>query len=142
MKRESQHLQRLFVLLPILLSSCAFQETALHRIERISGLDLPEGMSEVFSFEDETFTGVAGQYTVFSLTEEVEFFVNPKDGPDDLSEDEKANILYNLEHYYTEVPSSYFPDFSHEFLCARGMENTFVFYFPGDLQIKVFMMGH
>ena len=142
MKTESKHLRRLFVLLPILLSSCSFQETALHRIERISGLNLPEGMSEVFSFEDETFTGVAGQYTVFSLPEEVDFFANTKNEPHNLSEDEKANILYNLENYYTEVPSSYLPDFSHEFLCARGMENTYVFYFPADLEIKVFMMGH
>jgi len=142
MKRESKHFPILFVALPILLSSCAFQETALQRIERFSGLDLPEGMSEVFSFVGETFTGVAGQYTVFSLTEEVELFVNPKDEPYDLSEVEKANIFYNLQHFYTEVPSSYYPDFSHEFLCAQGMETTYALYFPGDLQIKVLMMGH
>jgi hypothetical protein len=126
----------------MILSSCAFQQTALQRIEHFSGLDLPDDMTEIFNSTHETFTGVAGQYAVFSLKEETDIFVGPKQGEPDLDENKKNEILYYLENFFEEVPTEYYPDFSKEFKCAIGAESTYVLYFPSDLEIKVLMMGH
>ncbi len=124
------------------LTSCAFSTPAQRRIERISGLRLPDHMSEVFNFVDQTFTGVAGQYAVFSLSEETDLFSKEKEENEVLDESAINNLLSFLETSFAEVPLEYYPDFTLGYQALLGMESTYAFYYPNVLEIKVLMMGH
>ena len=121
------------------LASCGIKEDAKSRIERFSNISLPDDMTEVYNYRDTTFTGVAGQYTVFKLKEESNLFEEKEEQA--LTEVEKDNILYYLKDIY-KIPEKYYLDFDKEYQYVTGNENTYAFYYPDDLELKVFMGGH
>lgn len=121
------------------LAGCIFKEDAKGRIERLSNITLPEDIIEIYNFTDTTFTGVAGQYTVFKLSEKLNKFEGKEECT--LSQNDKDTILYFLKDVF-EVPEKYYIDFSEEYQYITGYEKTYVFYFPDILELIVFMGGH
>lgn len=96
-------------------------------------------MTEVYNYRGTTFTGVAGQYTVFKLKEESNLIEVKEEQA--LTEVVKDNILYYLKDIY-KVPEKYYPDFDKGYQYVTGNENTHVFYYSDDRELKVFMGGH
>ncbi len=134
------------------------------RIERITGYDLPDDMEELYHFQEETFSGVGSQYSVYSLDEEPQFIKeNPIDNrvftmstgettllyqspessdksPFALTESEEASIIRNLEIF--DIPEEYIPDFEKPYTYTTGKENTYIIYFSEENKLVVWMRGH
>lgn len=135
-------------LLAVLIFFCGcntFKFYAYERIEEYSGIDLPDDkMTEVYTFVDETFTGLAGQYSVFNYSGRLDVEDDETDRPVDWNENLDAgvreNICYFLDNW--EVPSEYYPDFSADYRYACGAEGTYVFDFYNQHCLKIFMFGH
>ncbi len=143
-------MRKLFALLLLLSLSCLlagcpgklyFGENSIQRVERLTGCDLPEDMEELYDFRDETFTGCAGQYSVYALSEEPACIRDKKeDSKTQLSADELARITDYLDE--NTIPKEYYPDFTRQYTYITGAEDTYLLYFPEDRLLIIWMHGH
>ena len=137
-------MKKLFMLTMIILaifslSSCSKTITSIERVERITGYDLPNDMEELYHFQDDTFVGCAGQYSVYSLDAEPPCFADIKISS--LIED--VHVEGMLDYFETyNIPEEYYPNFEQEYTYITGKENTFIMYFPKEKQLKIWMWGH
>ncbi len=141
-----------------------FAETSIERVERITGYDLPDKMKELYHFQDDTFSGVACQYSVYSLDDEPQcikenpidnrvfalssgettlLYQNPKDSGKSLfalTESEEMSFIRNLEVF--EIPQKYIPDFEQPYTYTTGNEGTYIVYFPEQDRLVIWVSGH
>jgi len=128
------------IILAILsLLGCNKTITSIERVERITGYDLPNDMKELYHFQDDTFVGCAGQYSVYSLDAEPPCFSDVK-ASSPITEADIEGMLDYFETY--NIPEEYHPDFEQEYTYITGKENTFIMYFPVEKQLKIWMFGH
>ncbi len=120
-------------------SSCSENMTSIERVENITGYDLPNDMEELYHFQDDTFVGCAGQYSVYSLDIEPSCFADNKTSSIIADVDIEGMLDY-FETY--DIPKEHYPDFEQEYTYITGKENTFIMYFPKDKQLKIWMWGH
>lgn len=129
----------------LLLAGCPgklyYGENSIQRVERLTGYDLPDDMEELYDFRDETFTGCAGQYSVYALAEAPSCIRDKKEDRDEkLSADEVARITDYLDE--NGIPTEYYPDFTRTYTYITGAEDTYLLYFPEDGQLIIWMHGH
>ncbi len=127
----------------LIFTGCVFnKETSIERVERLTGYDLPNEMEELYYFQDATFGGCAGQYSVYTLAEEpLCISENRKeDSIKTLSADEITRIINDLDS--NNIPSEYYPNFERSYSYITGAEDTYIIYFPEEQQLKIWMWGH
>ncbi len=132
----------LLVSISLIFTGCFLdKETSIERVERLTGYNLPDA-EELYYFQDETFTGVAGQYSVYNLSKEPECITENKkeDAEKSISSEEITRITETLESW--SVPAEYYPDFEKEYSFIIGAEDTYIIYFPEEGQLKIWMWGH
>ncbi len=131
-----------------LLTGCTFfnrifyKETSIERVERLTGYDLPNDMEELYYFQQTTFGGCAGQYSVYTLNKEPLCISNNKTNGADkkLSSAEITRITDYLDD--NNIPREYYPDFEQAYSYITGAENTYIIYFPEEQLLKIWMWGH
>ncbi|MCR5648899.1 MAG: hypothetical protein K6F67_05115 [Oscillospiraceae bacterium] len=125
----------------LLLSGCEEKQiSGIERIESITGYVFSDDTEEVYSFQDDTWVGCAGQYSVFRTDEEPDCIPNDSDKPYSISEAAIDNIMRYLERH--NIPEEYYPDFEEKYTYTTGKEETFIFYFPESNMLKIWMGGH
>lgn len=138
-------MKKLAVLLFLIVLTISFagcSETSTQRIERITGYELPNDMEEIYYFLDETFTGCAGQYSVYNLDKEPECITTAnKEEKLSITENERANIeSFSVEYF--NVPKEYQINFNEPYTYVKGKEETYIMYFPNAQRLIVCMIGH
>lgn len=120
-------------------------EASKNRIELYSEIMLPDDTKEIFNYKDNTFTGLAGQYTIFELTEEPIELLNSEDftnkyGFDYVKDEnmEKIFISY-LEMFH--IHEEYYPDFYNEYRFA-SKNGVYIIYFKDSLKLYCLICGH
>ncbi len=125
----------------VLFSGCEENQiSGIERIESITGYVFSDDIEEVFSFQDDTWVGCAGQYSVFRTDEEPECILNDSDKPNPISEATIDNIMRYLERH--NIPEEYYPAFEEKYTYTTGNEETFIFYFPESHMLRIWMGGH
>lgn len=137
-------MKKLFVTAMIILaifsfSGCGETATSIERVERFTGYDLPNTIEEIYHFQDDTFVGCAGQFSVYSLDTEPSCFADAKSSSP-IDADRIKDMLDYLDTY--DIPEEYYPDFEQEYTYIVGAERTVIMYFPEEKQLKIWMGGH
>ena len=125
----------------LLLSGCEEKQiSGIERIESITGYRFSEDIEEIYSFQDNTWVGCAGQYSVFRTNEEPDCILKNPGKPNPIPK----NMTYNMMRYLerNNIPEEYYPDFDQNYTYTTGKEETFVFYFPESQMLKIWMGGH
>lgn len=135
-----------FIAVALLFSGCSIfnKETSIERVQRLTGLDLPTDMIEEYYFLDQTFTGVAGQYSVYSVEKEPEIIKETLKDQYDTQEKVNEQTINMVQDYLVrhDIPQEYYIDFNAQYKYITGAEQTYVFYFSQTNQVKIFMFGH
>ena len=121
-----------------LFSACV--KTPQERIERICGIELPEGMEVEFHYTYSSFSAPDGLYTIFKLKEEpIEFLSNFT-----LKEKMGTTTESHFDNYLAgHVAKEYFPKWENNYFRVEGITNIAtieissieVLYFPDTLEL-------
>ena len=129
------------VLALLLLSGCEEKQiSGIERIESITGYVFSEDIEEIYNFQDGTWVGCAGQYSVFRTDKVPDCILNDSGIPAPISEGMIYNIMRYLERH--NIPREYYPDFEQKYIYTTGKEETYIIYFPESHMLKIWMGGH
>ena len=125
----------------LFLSGCEEKQiSGIERIESITGYVFSDDIEEVYNFQDDTWVGCAGQYSVFRTDKVPDCILNDSDKHNSISEAMIDNIMRYLVRH--NIPEEYYPDFEQKYTHTTGKEETFIFYFPESHMLKIWMGGH
>ncbi len=127
-------------MLLVTVGCAATGDSRIKQIEELTGYDLPsDGMKELYRYIGETFTGVASQYYVYSLSEMPSFMMKEKSEIDD---NIVENMLNTLERREINVPKEYLPNPEKAGTYVTGDEDSVFIYSPDAKQLIVWIAGH
>ena len=123
-----------------LFSACGNNRTPQERIERICGIELPEGMEVIFHYTYDSVSGPDGLYTIFKLKEEPTHFLSKFTLKEKMGPTSEKDFDYSLAGH---VDKEYYPKWENNYYRVTGITNIptieissiEVLYFPDILEL-------
>lgn len=119
-------------------------ESPAARIERLCGIKLPKGMEVEYNHLEETFTGLAAQYTVFQLKNEPDKFLSKY--PFSTGNADAFEMRFDSHYILEKIPQEYHPDWSNAFSYREfnisSTDSATGLYFSDPLILIFIVWGH